>query len=89
LPGGIFSNQKYKFGYTLEGYKNIPNGHKIGTPTFYIPRPSKIYPNRDFWYGNIPSGNPGVLLVPESHRQEDDDEKCFWTHTLRMNDTAD
>jgi hypothetical protein len=28
-------------------------------PTFVIPRPSKIYPNCDFWYENIPSGNPG------------------------------
>jgi hypothetical protein len=28
-------------------------------PTFSIPRPSKIYPNRDFWFENIPSGNPG------------------------------
>jgi hypothetical protein len=28
-------------------------------PTFAIPRPSKIYPNSDFWFENIPSGNPG------------------------------
>jgi hypothetical protein len=27
-------------------------------PAFSIPRPSKMYPNRDFWYENIPSGNP-------------------------------
>jgi hypothetical protein len=27
-------------------------------PTCSIPRPSKIYPNWDFWYANIPSGNP-------------------------------
>jgi hypothetical protein len=26
--------------------------------TFSIPRPSKIYPNLDFWLENIPSGNP-------------------------------
>jgi hypothetical protein len=27
-------------------------------PTSSIARPSKIYPNCDFWFGNIPSGNP-------------------------------
>jgi hypothetical protein len=25
-----------------------------------IPRPSKIYPSSDFWFENIPSGNPAV-----------------------------
>jgi hypothetical protein len=25
--------------------KNIPNDHKINIPTFFISRPSKIYPN--------------------------------------------
>jgi hypothetical protein len=29
-------------------------------PAFSIPRPSKIYPNWDFWYENIPSGNPNI-----------------------------
>jgi hypothetical protein len=28
--------------------------------TFSIARPSKIYPNWDFWVENIPSGNPGM-----------------------------
>jgi hypothetical protein len=28
-------------------------------PTFSIPKPSKIYPNCDFWFENKPSGNPG------------------------------
>jgi hypothetical protein len=28
------------------------------TPTFSILKPSKIYPNWDFWFENIPSGNP-------------------------------
>jgi hypothetical protein len=28
-------------------------------PTFSIPRTSKILPIGDFWYENIPSGNPG------------------------------
>jgi hypothetical protein len=27
-------------------------------PTFSNPRSSKIYPNWDFWFENIPSGNP-------------------------------
>jgi hypothetical protein len=26
---------------------------------FFIPRPTKIYPNLDFWFKNIQSGNPG------------------------------
>jgi hypothetical protein len=34
-------------------------------PTSSIARPSKIYPNLDFWFENKPSGNPaskaGVL----------------------------
>jgi hypothetical protein len=27
---------------------------------FSILRPSKIYPNWDFWFENKPSGNPGL-----------------------------
>jgi hypothetical protein len=34
----------------------IPNGNK-NLPKLSIPRPSKIYPNLDIWYENIPSGN--------------------------------
>jgi hypothetical protein len=30
----------------------------IKIPTFYISRPSKIYPKWDFLFENIPSGNP-------------------------------
>jgi hypothetical protein len=30
----------------------------INMPTFSILRPSKIYPNWDFWFENIASGNP-------------------------------
>jgi hypothetical protein len=36
----------------------IPNGHKIFQP-FSNSRLSQIYPNWDFWFENIPSGNPG------------------------------
>jgi hypothetical protein len=31
------------------------------TRTFSIPKPSKIYPNKDFWFGNIPPSNPAVV----------------------------
>jgi hypothetical protein len=30
----------------------------INIPFFFFPRHSKIYPNLDFWFENIPSGNP-------------------------------
>jgi hypothetical protein len=30
----------------------------LNIPTLYVPRPNKIYPIRDFWFENIPSGNP-------------------------------
>jgi hypothetical protein len=36
---------------------NIINDHK-NIPTFVTPRPSKMYPNYDVWYENIPAGNP-------------------------------
>jgi hypothetical protein len=31
--------------------------------TSSIERPYKICPNLDFWFENIPSGNPGVAMV--------------------------
>jgi hypothetical protein len=30
---------------------------------FSIPRLSKIFPNWDFWYENVPSGNPGMYVA--------------------------
>jgi hypothetical protein len=44
----------------IKRLSNIPNGDKIHTPTFSIPRPSNINPNWYFWFENIPSGNPGL-----------------------------
>jgi hypothetical protein len=50
--------------------QTIPNDHKLyqmalklskwslNIPTFSIPRPSKIYPDWDFWFENKLSGNP-------------------------------
>jgi hypothetical protein len=39
--------------------QNIPNDHKIYQHFLFYIRPSKIYPNWDFWFENRPSGNPG------------------------------
>jgi hypothetical protein len=58
----------------------LPNGHKTyqmgvkytkrrwNIPTFSILRPSKIYPNWDFWFENVPSCNP-TAQVPSSAAQ--------------------
>jgi hypothetical protein len=67
----IFRGATYQNGekYTKTG-ETIPKGHKIyqitgkltkwplNILTSFIGRSSKIYPNRDFWFENIPSGNP-------------------------------
>jgi hypothetical protein len=50
-------------GPTFQNGQNIRNYRKIyqmavNIPTLSITRPSKIYPNWDFWFENIPSGNP-------------------------------
>jgi hypothetical protein len=62
-------------GTTYQKGENVPNYHKIiqnGPEPYqnvvkyskyikqYIPRSSKIYPNRDFWFENMPSANPSV-----------------------------
>jgi hypothetical protein len=47
--------------------KNIQNGSKIDRMTKKITsQDTKIYPNWDFWFENIPSGNP------VSHCEQDD-----------------
>jgi hypothetical protein len=54
--------------YSIPKRKNIPNDQQIyqmaikhpKRPTSSIARPSKIYPNWNFWFENAPSGNPGV-----------------------------
>jgi hypothetical protein len=43
--------------------QNIPFGRKTDSTaikmlTFSIAKPSKMYPNLDFWFENKPSGNP-------------------------------
>jgi hypothetical protein len=63
-------------GAAYQNRKNVPNNHKIYqmvtkyTEWLYnrpkcrkissLARPSKIYPNMDFWFENMPSGNPGL-----------------------------
>jgi hypothetical protein len=54
--------------------QNIPNCNKIyqiaikwtkwtyNMATSLIARPSKIFPNRDFWFENMISGNPGQFF---------------------------
>jgi hypothetical protein len=45
-----------------EIYQKAVNYSKwlLNIQTFLILRPSKIYPNWDFWFENKPSGNPGL-----------------------------
>jgi hypothetical protein len=56
-------DKMYQIKYEI---KNIPFGHKIDQlankkPTSYLARPSKIYPNWEFWFHNIPSGSTGEV----------------------------
>jgi hypothetical protein len=48
----------------------------------YIPRPSKIYSNWDFWYENTPSGDTGEMVELRSAKKTDvgkinEDYACF------------
>jgi hypothetical protein len=71
---------------------NLPNDHKIyqtaviyskwpkNIPTFSISSPSKIYPNWDFGFEKIPSGNPGLGLfcwVKSNPKQGDQIGRIF------------
>jgi hypothetical protein len=40
------------------GTRHITNGLNGNLPTSFNARHSKIYPNWNFWFENIPSGNP-------------------------------
>jgi hypothetical protein len=50
---------------------NMPSGRKIDKmainkmATITIARPSKIYPNWDFWFEHKPSGNPDFKILKE------------------------
>jgi hypothetical protein len=55
--------------------KNRPNGLIHNRPTSSIARPSKIYPNYDFWFENIPSGSPGHRLGTSAHDNKQKMEK--------------
>jgi hypothetical protein len=50
-------------GITYQNGKNIPNYHKIyQMPIKYtIASSSKINPNKNFWFKNLPFGNPALL----------------------------
>jgi hypothetical protein len=48
----------------------FPTGH-FCIPTFSIPRPSKIYHNCDFWFENMPFGNPGFHYAVKDKKNPD------------------
>jgi hypothetical protein len=52
---------KYPKGKTMYEMAEIYSKWSKNAPAFSVPRPSKIYPNWDFWFEDIPSGNPGGL----------------------------
>jgi hypothetical protein len=58
-------------GATYQNGKNIPNNHELSKkwpqniPTSSIKRPYKIDPNWNFWFEDMPSGNPGASRSTE------------------------
>jgi hypothetical protein len=63
---------------TGENIQKLPNDHNIyeiaikysmesdaNLQRFSILSPSKIFPKSDFWFENIPSGNPGPGVKPK------------------------
>jgi hypothetical protein len=52
------SHKKYQMSTTYTKWpENKPTGQK-NIPASSIASLSNIYPNYDFWFGNMPSGNP-------------------------------
>jgi hypothetical protein len=50
---------------------------------YSTPRPSEIYPDLDFWYENLPSGNLGLELITLKGREKTGAGK--FGHPLRRN----
>jgi hypothetical protein len=61
LSDFIVQHTKMGKKYTKRPLK-MPNINNVPIPKFSTPRPSKIFQNWDFWYENIPSGNPGKVF---------------------------
>jgi hypothetical protein len=63
----FFSIKYTKTGKINQLITKLPNGRNMYVPNGYkiyqhsIPCGSKIYPNCEFWFENMPSGNPGHL----------------------------
>jgi hypothetical protein len=74
----------------IKGQPNIPNGHNIyiptkwswNLPTSFITKPSKIYPNWDFWFENMPSGNPVKLSRPFLVLESEGSKKDGWRQSF-------
>jgi hypothetical protein len=62
--GGKYTKSplKYQMAVNVPKMAVIYSKRPYNIPTYFIPRPSKIYRNLDFWFENIPSGNPGHFL---------------------------
>jgi hypothetical protein len=73
-----------KRGKIYQTTKKLPNFHYVkmqncpkkfkwpyNMQTFSIPRPPKIYPNWDFWFEKIPSGNPGTKGLENTFSTKD------------------
>jgi hypothetical protein len=70
----IFLDTIYQNGENNQLATKLPNGHTLylmaiihsirpkNIPIYYIQRLSKIYPDWDFWFKNIPSGNPAHAI---------------------------
>jgi hypothetical protein len=74
----FFTDQIYQNGKNISKYHKLHQTTKTiyqmavnytkwpkNIPTFSIPRPSKLYPNWDFWSKNKPSGNPDTHTKKE------------------------